>query len=362
MGSNAIAPTTCIVIVTFNSAQYLPELFESLRTHTDLASGRTRILVIDNASSDESRALVGVEQARTKQVTRIDLPMNSGFTGGNNRGIEEARRLGARYVMCLNPDVVVAPRWLDRLVEVMESRPDVAAAQPLILLHGTDLINTSGNQLHFCGFGYCGDYRRSVSEVNKQPVVQSVAYCSGAAMLLRMAALDEVGDFFEPLFLYHEDCELQLRMRQANWECVTVFDVSVSHKYTPTFSNQKYYWLERNRLWVLLQTWPLPVLLAAAPALLGTELAVMAFAARGGWGRDKLGIYLELAGRLPEILRTRNQRMAMRKPAARDLATMTGAMHFDGLDHWAIRTLANPVLEAYFRGLRRLVEGPKPTK
>lgn len=342
-------PTTCIVIVTFNSAQYLPELFASLRLHTDLTSGRTQIVVVDNASSDMSRDLVADEARKGAGITAIHLSENLGFTGGNNRGIAEARQRGAEFVMCLNPDIVVGPRWLDRLLEVMAQRPEVAAAQPLILLHGTDRINTSGNRLHYCGFGYCGDYGLPVHDLRVEPAVRSVAYCSGAAMLLRMRALDEVGDFNEPLFLYHEDCELQVRMRQASWECVSVLDVAVAHKYKQDFSTHKYHWLERNRLWVLLETWPIEILIASLPVLLGCELAVLAFSIRGGWGRDKLSIYGEILRRLPEILNSRRDRMSARKPDASEVRLMTGKMQFEGLDSWIITRVANPILDAYFQ-------------
>jgi len=335
-----------IVIVTYNGERYLTDLFDSLCAHTDLV--RTEVIVVDNASSDATvaglRAVRGVPRLHVLPQTT-----NRGFAGGNNVGLAEARRLGARYAILLNQDTVVTAGWLDRLVEIMDARPDVAAAQPLLMLFDEpELINSCGNAIHFCGFGYCRGYRKRVSEVSLDERPRSVPYASGAALLLRMSALDEVGDFDEMLFLYHEDCDLQVRLRQAGYDCVLVPRSVVFHKYTPTFSTYKYGQLDRNRWVVLLKEWPGRRLLAAAPALLGVEIAVLVFAARQGWLREKLRGYRDILVALPSIVAMRRRILAARAANASDQDHLTGKIEFEGLDHPLITRLANPVLAAYW--------------
>ena len=205
-----------IVIVTYNGRRYVDELFASLRAHTPDDVG---IVVVDNGSTDGTLEALAVEASRTPQLTVLAQARNTGFAGGNNIGLAEARRRGAELALLLNHDTVVTAGWLRPLVEVMDARPDVAAAQPLLVLHDEpELVNTAGNKLQFCCFGFCGDYRRPVAELGLDGTVRSVPYATGAALLLRLSALDRVGDFDERLFLYHEDLDLGVRLRQAGFD------------------------------------------------------------------------------------------------------------------------------------------------
>src|SRR5262249_4451320 len=150
------------------------------------------------------------------------------------------------------------------------------------------------------------------------------------------------------LFLYHEDLDLQVRLRQAGWDCVLVPRSVVLHKYTPTFSAYKYGQMECNRWFVLLKEWPTRRLFAAAPVLLGVELAVLVFALRGGWLREKLRGYRELVAALPSLLADRRALLAARVPDASDRQVLTGKIEFEGLDHPIITRVANPLLSAYW--------------
>lgn len=342
-----------IVIVTFNGRRYIDELFSSLRAHTP---ADTAIIVVDNGSTDGTLEAVATEAQRTPHVTLLPQQLNTGFAGGNNIGLSEARRLGVEYALLLNHDTVVTPRWLEPLVDVMDARPDVAAAQPLLVLHDEpELVNTAGNQLQFCGFGFCGDYRRPVADLGVDGRVRSVPYATGAALLLRMSALDHVGDFDERLFLYHEDLDLQVRLRQAGYDCVLVPSAVVRHKYTATFSTAKYVYIERNRMMVLIKDWPLRLLVLSAPALVAAQMSVMALAARGGWLVPLLRGYAEVARSLGGLWRERSRVQAARASNATDVQHLSAAIHFDGFDHPLLTRIANPLLEAYWRRVRSLV-------
>jgi GT2 family glycosyltransferase len=352
MGSPTVPPKIAIVVVTFHGRPYLEDLFASLRAHTDLSD--VALIVVDNASGDGTLDELVRVTGDLPNLSVLPQAHNLGFTGGNNVGLAHARTLGARYALLLNQDTVVTPGWLPPLVSVLDQRADVAAAQPLLVLFDEpDLVNSAGNSLHFCGFGYCGSYRKPRSEVVTDDAVRSVPFASGAALLLRLEALDRTGDLDDMLFLYHEDCELQIRLRQAGYDCVLVPTSVVLHKYTPGFSARKYAMLDRNRWLVLLKTWPLSRLIAAAPALFGVEIAVLAFAAKGGWLTEKLATYGDILRLVPRVLRERRGVMARRSPLATDGAQLTGEMQFEGLDHPLITRLANPVLARYWALVRR---------
>lgn len=347
-------PKTAIIVVTFNSERYLDELFGSLGAHTDLSD--TRILVVDNASSDGTPAALDAWAARQPAIELLPQARNLGFTGGNNVGLARARALGATYALLLNPDTVVTPGWLDTLVAVMDARPEIGAAQPLLMLHDApELVNTAGNAIHFCGFGFCDNYRKHVDELGLDGVPRPVPYATGAALLLRLAALDRVGDFDDLLFLYHEDCDLQIRLRQAGYECVVVPTARVYHKYTDTFSPAKYRWLERNRWMVMIKDWPADVLVAAAPVLAGVQAAVLVFAARAGWLGELWRAEADVVRHLPELLAARRRVQRSRAPEANEVAWFSGALRFEGLDHPIITRVANPLLSAYWKAARALL-------
>src|SRR6266513_866394 len=100
-----------IVIVTYNGRRFTDELFASLRAHTRLDD--VAMIVVDNASSDGTVEALVAERARTPNMTVLPQHQNTGFTGGNNIGLAEARRLGAEFAFLLNHDTVVTPRWLE---------------------------------------------------------------------------------------------------------------------------------------------------------------------------------------------------------------------------------------------------------
>jgi len=345
------------VVVTYQGERYLDALFATLKQHTNLSD--VEVVVVDNASSDGTLAELGRISQTWPNLHVLAQTKNTGFAEGNNIGLRWARARGASFALLLNQDLEVTPGWLEPLLAVMDARPEVAAAQPLVVLHSEpNLVNTAGNELHFCGFGYCGGYRQTVDSVRPDQGVRSVAFASGAALLLRMDALARSGDFDERLFLYHEDCDLQIRLRQCGYDCVLVPESRVLHKYTERFSARKYALLDRNRWLVLIKDWPLARLAVAAPALAGAELAVLVFAARQGWLRAKLASYGEILRLLPATLRDRRQVQKNRSANATDGAFLTGAMCFPGLDHPIITRVANPLLSAYWFFARKVLRVP----
>jgi len=273
-----------IILVTYNSSRFVDGCFSSLkkmnRTGLDV-----RVVALDNDSYDGTLDLI---KENHPWVEARASGGNFGFAGGNNIVIREAIERGDDYVYLLNLDTEVDPDFLVEAIKVMESDESIGSVQSLLLLHPEkDLVNSTGNAIHFLGFGYCQDYRRNVEDVDTE-TVRDIAYPAGASVLFRCSTLRRVGLFDEELFIYHEDLDLGWRMRLAGYRNVLAPKSKVWHKYEFSRSIGKWYYMERNRYIVLFKNLRLWSLLLITPGLVATETMMAFTAIRGGWWRKKI--------------------------------------------------------------------------
>ncbi|MCX6740924.1 MAG: glycosyltransferase family 2 protein [Candidatus Parcubacteria bacterium] len=233
-----------VVIPYYNGREYLPDCFASLARQT---LSPEKIIVIDNNSTDHSQDDLRQVEQKYSLVRVIYNKDNLGFVGACNQGIELAMKDGADYIFLLNQDTICDPRCLEQLLLAKESQPKIFAIQALLLCWPRqDLIQTSGDHIHFLGFGYSGDYKLKI--LNYKLKIQQVTYASGAAMFLSAEAIKEVGLFDQDLFLYHEDLDLCWRARLSGYQIILAPQAIVYHKYTEGVVKNRWYWSERNRL------------------------------------------------------------------------------------------------------------------
>jgi GT2 family glycosyltransferase len=335
-----------VVVLTWNAEPHLEACFSSL-ARVDRRGLDLSLLVVDNGSSDGTVAAL---RARHPEVEVIATGQNLGYAGGNDVGMERALERGADWIYLLNPDTDVDPAFLQEALAVARADPEAAAVQSLLLLHpDRDLVNTAGNQIHFLGFGYCGAYRSPRAAVPDQPL--EIPFASGAAVLLRAAALRQVGLLDATLFLYQEDQDLGLRLRLAGWRARLAPRSLVWHHYAFSRNPAKYFWLERNRYLVLARNLRLRSLLVLAPLLAVAELGMLAVALSGGWLRQKLRADAALLSpRLwAQVRAGRRRGAALRRIPDRELARwFTPVLDFEGLEGgWLPRRLRAPMALAW---------------
>jgi GT2 family glycosyltransferase len=360
---------TSIVVVAHNHGAYLPECVRALE-RAGLSPADTRLIIVDNASSDGTAEIVRDELLTSDGTrTRAGLPAvllaeqtNSGFSGGNNLAIRRALDDGDEFVYLLNPDTEVEPGFLVAALAAAATDDRIALVQSLLVRHPeTNLVNSFGNSLHYLGVGYAAGDGRALDDPDVVALltgVRDIAFASGAAMLVRLAALARIGLFNEELFLYCEDLELSWRARLAGWRVVFAPGSRVAHKYHFSRNRRKYYWIERNRLLVLAWSYRLPTLGLIAPALLAFEAGTWSYAIKQGWWPEKLESYRYLArpGAWPRLVATRRQVQALRTVDDRDLtAAFTGEIVFPAVSPWLLTGVANPLLSAYWRLVRGLL-------
>jgi GT2 family glycosyltransferase len=222
-----------VVLVTWNSAHYLRRCLEGLRQQSQ---GAVELIAVDNASSDESAALV---EPHAHLLIRNDT--NRGFSAAVNQGIAVAR--GA-YVLLLNPDCCLEPEYIERLVAAIHTTPDVGAATGMLMRAQGGNIEPIGG-IDSCGIRMTrtGRHLDMTQEDSRQSAVGSrqehdstadrrpptadsfeVFGVSGAAAMFRMSFLRDVaidGEIFdEDFFAYREDADLAWRGRLFGWRAL----------------------------------------------------------------------------------------------------------------------------------------------
>jgi GT2 family glycosyltransferase len=279
---------------------------------------------VDNGSSDGSDT--ALEQRFGGRVRLLRTGRNLGFGGGNNVGIRVAR---GRHLILLNSDAVAAPGFVGELVAVAETHPRIGMVAAKVLdYERRDVLDTVGHLLYPDGLNR-GRGRLEVDRGQYDECRQAL-FPSGAAALYRSEMLEEVGLFDESFFLYGEDADLGLRGRLAGWECALAPRAVAYHRYSMSVgahSSLKAFFVERNRVYVLLKLFP-AVLVLASPLFTTLRLGLQAWGAltgRGAAGRLAerssivhlaaltLRAYASAARGLPGVLRERRRFRRLRR-------------------------------------------------
>jgi GT2 family glycosyltransferase len=277
----ALLPAATAIVLNYNGRGFVDEAVQSLLDQ-DLPG--IEVLVVDNASTDGSAEALDERFAGRVRVLRS--PRNVGFGAGNNLGIRAA--LG-RHVVLLNNDAVAGPALVRELVAAaeMDDRVGMVAAKVLDYAR-RDVIDTAGHLLYPDGLNR-GRGRLEVDH-GQYDGCRTALFPSGAAALYSRRMLEDVGLFDESFFLYGDDAELGLRGRVAGWECAFAPRAVAFHHYSRSvgaYSSLKAFYVERNRVLVLLKLFPLSLILLSPAYTFGRQALQTwgALTGRGAAGR-----------------------------------------------------------------------------
>ena len=243
-----------VAIPTLNASLPLRECLSALERQT---FRDFRVVVIDNSGKQLAREIA----ERWQGVEVIENPSNVGFGTAVNQAF---RGRQSAYFATLNDDAVAQPEWLAALVGAMESGTGAGMCASQIRLAGGTQLDSAGMLISSDG---TSKQRGHLSSPAKYTAAEEVLLPSACAALYRRQMLEQIGFFDEDFFLYCEDTDLGLRARWAGWSCLYAPGAVVEHRYSETAgadSPLKAYYVERNRLFVLLKSFPLR-LMARAP-------------------------------------------------------------------------------------------------
>ena len=238
-----------VLVLNWNGARVLPACLAALERCSPPAD---EILVVDNGSTDGSADwLRGHEQ---RGLRKLFLAENRGYAGGNNAGLATVE---GDVVALLNNDTEVDPGWIGAaLAQLCDENVGMIACKTL-RLHDPGTIDKAGH-LAFPD-GTNRGRGTGCPDDGRFDAVEDALWPDGSGAFYRVDMLREIGLLDEDFFLYGEDAELGMRARWAGYRCIYVPDSIVYHHHSAglgRYSPEKIYYIERNRLWLLLKTYP----------------------------------------------------------------------------------------------------------
>ena len=217
------SPDVSVIAVNWNCASLLTHCLRSV--DRELASLNGECIVVDNASSPDDLALL---RARCKRYALIANAENRGFASAVNQGLERSR---GRYVMLLNPDAFLGRGSLRHLVEYLDGHPKVAVVGPRIL-DPDGAVQGSARSFPGALTALAGRtafltrrFPRNALSVRQIPALAcdrdgpiSVDWVSGACLLARRRALEQIGHLDDRFFMFWEDADVCWRLRKRGWQ------------------------------------------------------------------------------------------------------------------------------------------------
>lgn len=230
-------PDLTLVLVGYNSQFWLKKTLTSLKEfYLDRTTTPVRVVVVDNGSEDETVPMI---KSEFKWVELLSLNENVGFAAGNNYAL---KTVNSPYAMLLNTDMEFTENSnLDDLLLYLEQHSEVGVIGPAVkLTNGNlDMASHRGEPTPWASLTYFtgmeklfprtklfGSYHQLYQDLTRPHKVDAV---TGAAMMVRTAAMKKVGLLDERFFMYAEDLDWCKRFREAGYQVVYYPGVSIIH-------------------------------------------------------------------------------------------------------------------------------------
>lgn len=225
-----------VIILNFNTREYTLGCLQSIKEQNmDPKGDELEVIVADNGSTDGSIEAI---QEKFPWVKIIENKENIGFAAGNNRAIKKAR---GKVILLLNSDTVVFPDSFEKMLEFMDKVKDVGAATARLELSDGALdlachrgFPTPWNALTyflrleraFPNIRLFSGYHQTWKDFDK---VHQVDAISGACFFLRKEVIGEIGLLDEQYFMYAEDLDWCMRIKNAGWKIYYNPEVKIIH-------------------------------------------------------------------------------------------------------------------------------------
>lgn len=242
MGSNSL-PLVSVVTVNYDQSEVTCEFLDSM---SKITYPNVEYLVVDNASPNDNPDII---KERYPQITLLKTEKNLGFAGGNNVALPYCK---GKYVLFINNDTEVDHGFLEPMIQTLENDPNVGMVSPRIqYFHQPGIIQYAGfttfNMIttRLFSYGYGKKDEGQYSQICESGSI------FGAAMVVPMKVIKEVGMMADVFFLYYEEHDWAAHIKRAGYKIWYQGNSLVYHKEsiaTGKDSPFKVYYLTRGRI------------------------------------------------------------------------------------------------------------------
>lgn len=236
-----------VIFVNYNSIHLLQNAIASVIEHTH--GVQYEIIVVDNNSSDNAKNLLQ-EYFPSVPIQFVALSANIGFGRANNEGFKRAQ---GRHIFFLNPDTILLNDAIAILSGYLENEPKVGVCggnlytEKMLPMHSFSRVLPSiiwQVNLLFFGLPFKAIYGKN-TDFNHTEIPIPVGYVTGADMMIKRSVLDKTGGFSDDFFMYFEETELSLRIKNQGYKIMSIPQAKIIHLESQTFScneiKQRYY-------------------------------------------------------------------------------------------------------------------------
>ncbi len=200
-----------VILVNYNGEKYNVACIESILANSGAAE--LKIIVVDNASQDDSMRLLGEKYAGNEQLELIRLDDNYGFSYANNVGIDRAKEQGADYVMLLNNDTEIMPDMLSQLWECAKRHPGSVAVPKIYYSDDRKRLWSAGGSFSpvIKKAGHIGLNETDQGQYDQE---REIGFATGCCLWIPMEVIEKAGTLDARFFLYYEDTEYIFRLHR----------------------------------------------------------------------------------------------------------------------------------------------------
>jgi len=271
-----------VVILNYNGRNYLKQFLPSVIQF----SGNAKIIVADNASTDDSIHFLETEYG--SQIDILKMDRNRGYSGGYNYALN---KIEASYFVLLNSDVEVTTGWIPPVIQLLKSDAMIAAAQPKILSyhdkHKFEYAGAAGGYIDSLGYPFCRGRIFSHIEVDRGQYndARQVFWATGACLFVNAGIFKKSGGFDEDFFAHMEEIDLCWKLNRDGYKIYYQGESKVYHVGGGTLATtnpRKTHLNFRNGLTLLIKNLPSTELLWKLPIRLTLDwMAALLFLING---------------------------------------------------------------------------------
>lgn len=347
-----------IILINYHdyAQRFLTDCRDSLRKQ-DYPEDDFQVYIIDNDSSEETFSYLKQEFPEARILRRGD----GNYCAANNLGFKEATKQGFDYLIALNMDTELDSSFITEMVQALNNNTEAGMAQAKILLYkkdssGGERINSLGNIIQYLGFGFTSGYNERDREIIGYPEIKG--YASGCAFIIRAEVFAQVGGLNEEYYMYHDDMELSLKLRLADWKIVLAPRAAVYHKYEFSRSVLMYYYMERNRYLTLLIFASKKYLALIFLPLFFMDLGMFFFTMLTGRFKELLKIYSYFFKRttIDYIINSRKEIKKITKVPFNKIALdFRPKIEFQEINNPILQYIVNPLMSAYWFLIKKFI-------